>query len=221
VQGSGFRVQGARFRVQGPGFRVQGPEFRVQGSGCRVDDGEGRTSSGVGALVRRGGGGARVCHFQPLTVWKHAISSPLLSGTASFPSPYRFETRHFQPLTVRARAPPAWAWPFACECPCPPSSSSAERDWDNRLRAPNTDNRLRALRASDGCQQRLVFDCRTISASTAPCISRRRCCPAHCASYSSADQPRTEDVSNEWTWPCACPCPPSSSSVDQPRTFRG
>jgi len=31
--------------------------------------------------------------------------------------------------------------------------------------------------------QRLVFYCRTTSASTAPCTSRRMCCPTHCASY--------------------------------------
>ena len=29
----------------------------------------------------------------------------------------------------------------------------------------------------------LVIYCRTTSASTAPCTSRRTCCPAHCASY--------------------------------------
>ena len=31
--------------------------------------------------------------------------------------------------------------------------------------------------------ERLVFYCRTTSASTAPCTSRRMCCPMHCASY--------------------------------------
>ena len=29
----------------------------------------------------------------------------------------------------------------------------------------------------------MVFYCRSTSASTAPCTSRRMCCPAHCASY--------------------------------------
>ena len=32
-------------------------------------------------------------------------------------------------------------------------------------------------------RERLVFHCRTTSASTAPCTSRRICCPTHCASY--------------------------------------
>ena len=30
---------------------------------------------------------------------------------------------------------------------------------------------------------RLVFYCRTTRASTAPCASKRMCCPTHCASY--------------------------------------
>ena len=37
-------------------------------------------------------------------------------------------------------------------------------------------------------QQRLVFYCRTTSASTAPCTSRRLCCPTHCASYGALCQ---------------------------------
>jgi len=32
-------------------------------------------------------------------------------------------------------------------------------------------------------RERLVFYCRTTSANTAPCTSRRMCCPAHCARY--------------------------------------
>ena len=31
------------------------------------------------------------------------------------------------------------------------------------------------------CAERLVFYCRTTSASTTPCTSRRMCCPTHCA----------------------------------------
>ena len=38
-------------------------------------------------------------------------------------------------------------------------------------------------------QERLVFYCRTTSASTAPCTSRRTCCPTHCASYCAPCQP--------------------------------
>jgi len=37
--------------------------------------------------------------------------------------------------------------------------------------------------------ERLVFHCRTTSASTAPCTSRRMCCPTHCASYCAPCQP--------------------------------
>jgi len=37
--------------------------------------------------------------------------------------------------------------------------------------------------------ERLVFYCRTTSASTAPCTSRRMCCPTHCASYCAPCQP--------------------------------
>ena len=36
---------------------------------------------------------------------------------------------------------------------------------------------------------RVVFDCRTISASTAPCTSRRMHCPTPCASYCAPCQP--------------------------------
>ena len=35
--------------------------------------------------------------------------------------------------------------------------------------------------------QRLVLYCRTTSANTAPCTSRRVCCPTHCASYCAVD----------------------------------
>ena len=37
---------------------------------------------------------------------------------------------------------------------------------------------------------RLVFYCRTTSASTAPCTSRRMCCPTHCACYCAPSVPR-------------------------------
>jgi len=37
--------------------------------------------------------------------------------------------------------------------------------------------------------QRLVFCCRTTSASTAPCTSRRMCCPTHGAGYCAPCQP--------------------------------
>ena len=38
-------------------------------------------------------------------------------------------------------------------------------------------------------EERLVFYCRTTSASTAPYTSRRMCCPTHCASYCAPCQP--------------------------------
>ena len=37
--------------------------------------------------------------------------------------------------------------------------------------------------------QRLVFHCRTTSASTAPCTSRRMCCTTRCASYCAPMNP--------------------------------
>jgi len=37
--------------------------------------------------------------------------------------------------------------------------------------------------------ERLVFYCRTTSASTAPCTSRSMCCLTHCASYCAPCQP--------------------------------
>jgi hypothetical protein len=37
--------------------------------------------------------------------------------------------------------------------------------------------------------ERLVCYCRTTSASTAPCTSRRMCCPTHCASHCAPCQP--------------------------------
>ena len=37
--------------------------------------------------------------------------------------------------------------------------------------------------------ERLVFYCWKNSASTAPCTSRRMCCPAHCASHCAPCQP--------------------------------
>ena len=43
---------------------------------------------------------------------------------------------------------------------------------------------------SAGCKvQKLVSYCRTTSASTAPCTSRRMCCPTHCARYCAPCQP--------------------------------
>jgi len=47
--------------------------------------------------------------------------------------------------------------------------------WLQRLKSPHTD--------------RLVFYCRTTSASTAPCTSRRMCSLMHCASYCAPRQP--------------------------------
>ena len=44
---------------------------------------------------------------------------------------------------------------------------------------------LHSRRSKSLLRQRLVFYCRTTSASTAPCTSRRMCCPTHCASYSA------------------------------------
>jgi len=38
-------------------------------------------------------------------------------------------------------------------------------------------------------QMRLVVYCRTTSTSTAPCTSRRMCCPTHCARYCAPCQP--------------------------------
>jgi len=38
-------------------------------------------------------------------------------------------------------------------------------------------------------QQSLVSHCRTTSASTAPCTSKRMCCPARCASNYASCQP--------------------------------
>ena len=38
-------------------------------------------------------------------------------------------------------------------------------------------------------KKRLVFYCRTTSASTAPCTSRRMCCPTHCANNCAPCQP--------------------------------
>ena len=46
--------------------------------------------------------------------------------------------------------------------------------------------------------QRLVFHCRTISASTAPCAFRRICCSTHCASYCAPCQPLLR-VFSGWT----------------------
>jgi len=37
--------------------------------------------------------------------------------------------------------------------------------------------------------ERFVLHCRTTGASTAPCTSRRMCCPTHCASYCAPCQP--------------------------------
>ena len=59
-------------------------------------------------------------------------------------------------------------------------------------------------------QHRLVLYCRTTSASTAPCTSRRMCCLTHCASYCALCQPLLRAFS-EWVRfpPCteeAAPC---------------
>ena len=39
----------------------------------------------------------------------------------------------------------------------------------------------------------MVLYCQTTSASTAPCTSRRMCCPAHCAIYCAPYQPLFRD----------------------------
>jgi len=45
---------------------------------------------------------------------------------------------------------------------------------------PTTQIHHLSSRAMISHLRRLVFDCRTTSASTAPCIYRRMCCPSHC-----------------------------------------
>ena len=45
---------------------------------------------------------------------------------------------------------------------------------------------------------RLVSYCRTTSASTAPCTSRRMCCPTHCASYCAPCQSLLQAIS-KWS----------------------
>jgi len=53
----------------------------------------------------------------------------------------------------------------------------------------------------------LVFHCRTISASTAPCTPRRMCCPTHCAGYCISCQSLVREFSG-WIW-----SPPPSPTV--------
>ena len=43
--------------------------------------------------------------------------------------------------------------------------------------------------------EKLIFYCRTTSASTAPCTSRRMCCPTHCATYCAPSQPLLRVIS--------------------------
>ena len=57
------------------------------------------------------------------------------------------------------------------------------------MRKSISTNANRSPPASACSLQRLVFHCLTTSASTAPCTSRRMCCPAHCASYCAPCQP--------------------------------
>ena len=53
---------------------------------------------------------------------------------------------------------------------------------EERLRAQEVQRELEAQQvASPSHVERLVFHCRTTSASTAPCTSRGMCCPTHCA----------------------------------------
>ena len=44
-------------------------------------------------------------------------------------------------------------------------------------------------RGTQNPEERLIYYCRTISASTAPCTSRRMCRPTHCNSHYSPCQP--------------------------------
>ena len=57
------------------------------------------------------------------------------------------------------------------------------RDWALRFRRSNFSLTFR----ESGI--RLVFYCRTITASTAPNTSKRMCCPTHCASHCAPCQP--------------------------------
>ena len=69
---------------------------------------------------------------------------------------------------------------------------------DGRRTSPS-ENRTSSSRSTSTCHpERLVFNRRTTSASTAPCPSRRMCCPAHCAGYCSPCQPLLRAFSG-WT----------------------
>ena len=62
--------------------------------------------------------------------------------------------------------------------------------------------------------ERLVFCCRTTSASSAPCTSRRICCHMHCASYCAPCQPLLRAFSG-WIR-----SPPLTSRMTNPYHFR-
>ena len=68
-------------------------------------------------------------------------------------------------------------------------------------------------------QERLVCYCRTTSASTAPCTSRRTCCPTHCASYCAPCQPLLRKPRASLHRHPVCPAPfgfPFSAMVGVP-----
>ena len=66
-----------------------------------------------------------------------------------------------------------------------PDSIWSPQNEGTRRRLPGWGVWYKFVRFSSGHGQpeRLVFYCRTTSASTAPCTSRRMCCPTRCASY--------------------------------------
>jgi len=66
-----------------------------------------------------------------------------------------------------------------------------------------------------GGAARLVFDCRTTSASTSPCPSIRMCCPTHCASYCAPCQPLLRAFSG------LVRCPPSGVADEHRRGRHG
>jgi len=67
-----------------------------------------------------------------------------------------------------------------------------------------------------GALERLVFYCRTTSASTAPCTPRRMCCPTHCASYCAPCQPLLRAFSGWIRAP-----PPTAGQKWDTRFYRG
>ena len=118
--------------------------------------------------------------------FRAAVLGFSVSGCLALRGQRRQRPRHqrdpHHPARGGCRAPPLLPHASFCSTLPPrrtPCASEASGDLQSRLACGGA-ARLEGLRRGS---QRLAFCRRTTSATTAPCISKRMCCPTNCARY--------------------------------------